>query len=147
MALTPEEIRDVTFSTTRGFREGYSLSEVDAFLERVQAEVAAMTAELARLRVTPAAPEGDDNSSSAVRMLELAQRTADDHVASAHQQAERIIEEARQRIARITEEAEAERASLERRVEDLRSFEREYRARLRTFIEGQIEELEGRGKD
>jgi DivIVA domain-containing protein len=145
MGITPQDIRDKKFSTVRGFREGYHLGEVDAFLAEVQAEVSRLRDEIDALR-------SDGNGSpesnvSAMKMLELAQRTADDHLSAAHQEAERIIAEARDKVARITEEADAQRTSLERRVEDLRAFEREYRARLRTFIEGQMNELDGRGQD
>jgi DivIVA domain-containing protein len=145
MGITPQDIRDKKFSTVRGFREGYHLAEVDTFLAEVQAEVSRLRDEVDALRA-------DGNGSgaeniSAMKMLELAQRTADEHLSAAHQEAERIIAEARDKVARITEEAEAQRTSLERRVEDLREFEREYRARLRTFIEGQMNELDGRGQD
>ena len=39
---------------------------------------------------------------------------------------------------------EGERSVLERTVEDLRSFERDYRIRLRGFIEGQLQTLDSR---
>jgi DivIVA domain-containing protein len=146
MGLTPQDVRDKKFATVRGFREGYHLAEVDAFLVEVQSEISRLRDEIDALRADGAG-SGSENNVSAMKMLELAQRTADEHLAAAHQEAERIIVEARDKVARITEEAEAQRSSLERRVEDLRAFEREYRARLRTFIEGQMDELEGRGQD
>ncbi|HEX4697804.1 MAG TPA: cell division protein DivIVA, partial [Actinomycetes bacterium] len=39
---------------------------------------------------------------------------------------------------------ETERSGLEREVEKLRSFEREYRSRLKSYLEGQLRELDGR---
>ncbi len=42
---------------------------------------------------------------------------------------------------------ETERAALEREVEKLRSFEREYRSRLKSYLEGQLRELDGRGSE
>ena len=38
---------------------------------------------------------------------------------------------------------ETERSTLEREVEKLRSFEREYRSRLKNYLEGQLRELDG----
>jgi DivIVA domain-containing protein len=145
MGITPQDIRDKKFSTVRGFRQGYHLAEVDTFLAEIQDEVSRLRDEIDALRAD--GNGSSENNVSAMKMLELAQRTADDHLSAAHQEAERIIADARDKVERITEEAEAQRTSLERRVEDLRAFEREYRARLRTFIEGQMNELEGRGQD
>ena len=42
---------------------------------------------------------------------------------------------------------ETERSTLEREVEKLRSFEREYRSRLKSYLEGQLRELDGRSTD
>src|SRR3954471_9537523 len=78
----------------------------------------------------------------AAGILALAQRTADEHVAEARTQADRIVAEARARAESLIREAEerqrqvlgtleTERAVLERKVDDLRSFERDYRARLK----------------
>lgn len=41
MAMTPADIRSVQFSTTR-MRSGYEMDEVDAFLDRVEAELGAL---------------------------------------------------------------------------------------------------------
>ena len=145
MPLTPEDIRDKKFSTVRGFREGYSLREVDAFLDEVQQDLSNLLAELAGFRAKNAVEE--ENKASAVRMLELAQRTAEDHVAAAKAEAERVIHEAREKIAALHAEADVQRAAMERRVDDLKAFEKEYRSRLRSFIEAAVSDLDGRGQD
>ncbi len=91
----------------------------------------------------------------ATAILAMAQRTAEGHVGEARQMADRIVGEARSRADQVIREAEdrqrqvlgtleAERNLLERKVEDLRGFEREYRSRLKTYIEGQLRDLEGR---
>ena len=49
--------------------------------------------------------------------------------------------------ARPSASLETEKSSLERKVEGLRAFEREYRGRLKTYLEGQLRELEGRATD
>ena len=144
MGLNPEDIRDKKFSTVRGFREGYNLVEVDAFLDLVQAEVARMRAEILALKENL---NSGEHNAAAARMLELAQRTAEEHIAAAQSEAERIIGEAREKIAALHEEAQNQRAALERRAEDLRAFEREYRAKLRAFVESALGDLSGRGQD
>ncbi|HSR24709.1 MAG TPA: cell division protein DivIVA, partial [Candidatus Eisenbacteria bacterium] len=42
---------------------------------------------------------------------------------------------------------ENERVTLERKVEQLRAFEREYRSRLKAYLESQLRDLEGRGSE
>jgi hypothetical protein len=37
-----------------------------------------------------------------------------------------------------------ERSVLEKKIEELRTFEREYRTRLKTYLESQLRELDGR---
>lgn len=95
-----------------------------------------------------------DISTASVRILELAQRTADEAVSIARIEAEELknktsaeveslMSEAKTGIANMTREFEVQRASLERKVEELRAYEREYRSRLRSYLEGQIRELDG----
>lgn len=101
----------------------------------------------------PAPPAAPAPAEAAAGILALAQRTADEHVAEAKKQADGIVGDARSRadqIARETEERqrrtlgalEHERSELERRVEGLRAFEREYRSRLKNYLENQLRELE-----
>ena len=40
---------------------------------------------------------------------------------------------------------EQQRSVLERKVEQLRGFERDYRSRLKAYIEGQLRDLDARG--
>lgn len=98
--------------------------------------------------------DATDVSTASVRILELAQRTADEAVATARIEAEELknktsaevehlMSEAKSGIANMTREFEVQRAALERRVEELRAYEREYRSRLRSYLEGQIRELDG----
>jgi TolA-binding protein len=85
----------------------------------------------------------------------MAQKTANEHVAEARSQAERIIGEARAKADQLSRDAEDkhrqtlgslenQRHDLERRIDELRAFEREYRARLKSYLEGQLRELDGR---
>ncbi|MGH3343381.1 MAG: DivIVA domain-containing protein [Carbonactinosporaceae bacterium] len=110
-------------------------------------------------------PGGD----SAARVLALAQQTADQAIAEARSEANKIVGEARAKADHLEREArhkaqslerdaedkhrhtmgslETQRATLERKVDDLRAFEREYRSRLKSYLEGQLRQLEGHSDD
>jgi DivIVA domain-containing protein len=59
--------------------------------------------------------------------------------------AARTVQEAEQRAATITAQFEQRKAALERRVEELRTFEREYRTRLKSYLESQLRDLDASG--
>jgi DivIVA domain-containing protein len=199
MPLTPEDVANKQFTSTR-LKPGYDETEVDEFLDEVEAELTRLYRENDELRskltnaqrqlaegggdggtaqqaAPPApvpqpapppppppapvpapvaqAPAGASVSETATGILALAQRTADEHVSEARTQADRIIGEARTRADQLKREAddkhrqmigslENERVTLEREVEKLRTFEREYRTRLKSYLEGQLRELDGR---
>ena len=92
---------------------------------------------------------------AALRTLQMAQRTADSAVAEAKAEADKMVGDARARAAELEREAQArhsmvmgqlegQRTALEARVEDLRAFEREYRTRLKAYLETQLRDLDGR---
>ncbi|KJE24832.1 DivIVA domain [Frankia torreyi] len=88
------------------------------------------------------------------RTLVLAQRTADEALREARAESERARREARSDADRIIGEARAhvaeqlggledDKRRLEGQVEQLRAFEREYRTRLRAYLEMQLRDLDG----
>src|SRR5690606_26696696 len=91
--------------------------------------------------------------------LEMAQKLHDEFVRSGEEERERIVYDAKIEADRIRSRAEREanerlenigkdRADLERKIDDLRRFERDYRARLRTYLENLLGDLDhGAGKD
>ena len=92
---------------------------------------------------------------SAAGMLVLAQRLHDEYVQAGKDEGAKIVSEAQEHATRLVHEAEERqrrtlgdlernRQVLERKVEELRSFEREYRARLKAYLENQLRELETR---
>ena len=98
------------------------------------------------------APRAEEGQEAALRTLLLAQKTADEAVAQARAEAEQIVSEARQRAADLERQAHeqhaarlsslsSEREQLEAQVESLRTFEREHRERLRSYLEGQLREV------
>jgi DivIVA domain-containing protein len=104
-----------------------------------------------------AAPSADDaGASTSAGIIELAQRLHDEHVAEGIAQRDKLVSEAEATASRIVAEAEAkqreesarlekERQALEGRITELRQFERDYRAQLRSYIEGQLRDLETSG--
>jgi DivIVA domain-containing protein len=87
------------------------------------------------------------------RMLVLAQQTADAAIreaqtdadrtrGSARVEAERVLSEARSRAAEEIGILERSKAGLETQIEHLQTFEREYRQRLRAYLEVQLQDLE-----
>ena len=183
MALTPEDIKNKKFTTTRGFGEGYVETEVDDFLDEIYEEFtrlvsqgnghpsggAPVPAPAAPVTTAPveAAESGDLAGTTAGRsgapaqspieaatgILALAQRTAEDHVAVAREEAEQLRSDARREVEELQRDAEqqrrtqlgslqAEHSKLERTIESLRTFEREYRSRLRAYLDAQLHELD-----
>jgi DivIVA domain-containing protein len=85
--------------------------------------------------------------------LGRARREADEVLTKARRQAEPITGDARARAESLERDAQERhrqamgslvqtREELERRVDDLRAFEREYRSRLKAYLEGQLRDLE-----
>lgn len=99
------------------------------------------------------AEESLDEAQSSNSMLQLARRLHEEHVregvtkrdaliAEGHATATRIVADAEATASAQISKYEAEIASLEAKTNELRAFEAEYRSRLRTYIEGQLRDLE-----
>ncbi|MGL5829863.1 MAG: DivIVA domain-containing protein, partial [Angustibacter sp.] len=100
----------------------------------------------------PPAMGGRPDTDNAAGMLALAQKLHDEHVEAGKAERTKIVTEAQEHANRLVREAEAkqretlgdldqQRLVLERKVDQLRSFEREYRSRLKAYLEGQLREL------
>jgi len=121
----------------------------DVELKASQDRIAALEAQLDSLQRMQAEQAGFGSSTTAseqgvasVRILELAQRAADDVLASARIEAENMLAETKTNVIRETRDLDAQRVSMERRVEELRAYEREYRGRMRNYLEAQLRELD-----
>ena len=84
---------------------------------------------------------------------QLARRLHEEHVREGIEKRDALIAEGHATAARVVAEAEAkqraqmgildqERIALEKRVDELRVFERDYRLKLKSYIEGQLRELD-----
>ena len=214
MPLTPTDVANKQFRIA--FR-GYSLDEVDAFLDEVETELSRLLRDNAGLKDRPGAPapaadvpaaapapaplplQGMQGQEAALRTLLLAQRTADEAIAEARAEAEEIVLAARKDAQSARDAAESEaaatlgssrteaeralgsaraeadstlqaaqakasrvdqdvasriqaatggldekRRALEVRIEELRAFEREYRTRLKAYLETQLRDLDSK---
>ena len=92
------------------------------------------------------------DTENANNLLQLARRLHEEHVREGIQKRDELIGEGHAQAARIVAEAQTEhqaqmltledqRASVTQEVEQLRTFEREYRASLKSFINGQLAAL------
>lgn len=79
------------------------------------------------------------------QLLAEAERRRNEIVTEAETRAENTIEEAELTSTRTLNALARKKADLESKVGELTSFERDYRARLRDYIEGQLGELNSRG--
>ena len=163
MALSAQDVHDKQFKLVRQ-STGYDIDEVDGFLDEVEAEIARLTDELAAAQSAlataeqrtaeqrtaeqqpteppaSAAPTPGDGAGAAARILELAQRTADEYVAEARRTADTLVSEAEERARTAVAALEGQRAELEGRVTALRTFEAEVRTRLTGYFESQLRDL------
>lgn len=201
MALTPDEIVNKSFETTR-FRDGYDQDEVDNFLDEIVTDYRALLEENERLKArvaelesqgesAPAAPQAPTQVAPVVHtdaddtdtaesapiveaatvpdavaaqrpdgLLALAQRVHDEHVAQGEARKGELISEGEARAAEIEGEARARKqqleadfdqqtkalekrkAELEAKIDELKTFERDYRLKLRGYIESQLRDLD-----
>ena len=152
-------------------------SDLKGQLDRVQRDKAAaeqaaraMQAELEQIRggAGSAVVPGGDGEQQALRVLMMAQRTADDHVSDARREADKLLSDARSKAEEVTREArskadalerdararhaeamgglDTKRTALQKHIEELKQFEREYRTRLKAYLESQLRDLHGRGE-
>jgi DivIVA domain-containing protein len=150
------------------------LADVKTQLDRAQREKAAaeqaarqMQAEIEASRAQGGGA-GGDGEQQALRVLMMAQRTADDHVSDARREADKLLTEARTKADELTRDArqkaealerdartrhqeamgglDAKRNALTKHIEELKQFEREYRTRLKAYLESQLRDLDGRGQ-
>lgn len=131
-------------------------SSLQAQARQLQAQVTqaaqASQAPVPQTSPTPAVSGPD----SAAGMLHLAQKLHDDYVRSGQEEGDRLVSEAKAEAARIIAEAqgtserilnklEQEKSLLERKIDELRLFERDYRTRLKSYLQNLLTDLDQRG--
>jgi DivIVA domain-containing protein len=152
------------------------LDELKAQLDRLQRDKAAaeraaraVQAELEQMRARDARGVSNGGGQHALRVLTVAQRTAEDHVGDARREADKLLSDARttaedvSRTARATADAlerearqryqeamaglDDKRTAAQTRIEELRELERGYRTRLTAYLEGLLRNLAGLGPE
>lgn len=176
MTLSAEDIVNKQFTSTK-FRDGYDPDEVDDYLDEVVKEFRAIQleneelkrkigasesrlAEVQRSGGSLAAATGGEGAETGTssQMLQLARKLHDQHIDEGRQERERIIEEGRQQVERMLQEAELrqkneinaldqQRIGVEREIERLKNFEKEYRSHLRQHLEKQLADLDSSGQE
>jgi DivIVA domain-containing protein len=110
------------------------------------AHVLSLAQTVADQAVADARREADEALSrarlQADEILARARSQADQITSDARTHAESLERDAQERHRQATGSLVGQREELERRVDDLRTFEREYRARLTAYLEGQLRDLE-----
>ena len=126
--------------------------EAPAPVAEVPAPVAAAPAP-APVAAAPSTSDVDDETGSTTNLLQLARRLHDEHVREGSEKRDALVAEGHAAAARIVAEAEAkqreqaailneQKAGIEKKIDELRVFEREYRQKLRGYIESQLHELD-----
>ena len=139
--------------TERLQRENEELKQrlAQAQQEAAQAKQQAEQAQSAPAYQAPADDANDPNATN--NLLQLARRLHEEHVREGVEKRDQLIAEGHATAARIVAEAESkqraqisaldqERTTLERRIDELRTFERDYRKGLKSYIEGQLRDLD-----
>jgi cell division initiation protein len=168
MTLTTREIQEKQFHDA--FR-GYSHEEVDAFIDQVaeafeeaQKERQALNQRIEDLQEQLKTSRAQAPDDMLKRLLVTAQETADKAIQNARAKAQAMVEEAENRARLIREQAEAlsatrvqeaerrahetlssvsnEERDLRSRIEGMKRFEQDFRARLTAYIRSQLELLE-----
>lgn len=99
-----------------------------------------------------AAPSGNDSHG----LIALAQRVHDEHVSEGERKRDELIADAETRATSIVGEAEKKRdetltsletqkSDLQREIDTLQNFERQYRTRLKSYLTDQLRDLENSG--
>ncbi|HYJ51140.1 MAG TPA: DivIVA domain-containing protein [Microbacterium sp.] len=161
----PDEVDDFLDEIVVEWRK--SIAEADELRAKLAAYESGAEAPAAPTAVVeqapaPAAETHDEGqvapapAAASAGIIELAQRLHDEHVAEGISQRDKLIADAQAQAATIVSDAETkgreeiarldkERATLENRITELRNFERDYRAQLRSYIEGKLRDLETTG--
>lgn len=87
----------------------------------------------------------NDARARAETMLNDARTRAETLERQSREKASTLVGDAERKQNEIIGSITREKSALEKKIEELRTFEREYRTRLKTYLESQLRDLEGRG--
>ena len=84
-----------------------------------------------------------EGRTTAERLVSEAESRRREIVTEAESQQREIVAETDRQKRETLDQLNEERGGLERKIDDLRTFERDYRLKLKSYIEGQLHELDG----
>ena len=116
-------------------------AEADKLVSDAQASADQIVSEARQIAETTV----NDARQRADAMLADAQTRSENQLRQAQEKAEFLQGDAERKHSELMNTINQQRAVLEGRLEQLRTFEREYRTRLKTYLESQLEELGQRG--
>jgi DivIVA domain-containing protein len=120
---------------------GSAKAESEKMLSDAKAQADAMVSEAKKTAEATVA----DAKKRADAMLADAQTRSDAQLRQAQEKADALQADAERKHTEIMGNINQQRGVLEGRLDQLRTFEREYRTRLKTYLESQLEELGQRG--
>lgn len=147
-----EELRQRLAAAESGASQAAAAAPTFATPEPKPAPVVAAVVAPVAAPVVSATSEADEQAST-TNLLQLARRLHEEHVREGAEKRDSLIAEGHATAARVVAESEAkqraqigalekERSTLEAKIDELRTFEREYRAKLKSYIEGQLRDLD-----
>jgi DivIVA domain-containing protein len=117
MPLTPADVHNVQFKKPSIGKRGYDEDEVDAFLDKVEAELTRLIEQqndagttgttAAAAPAQPSAVDAADAPTHAARLLTIAQETADKLTTEAQDRSEQLLAEAQAKAETLVTEAQA----------------------------------------
>jgi DivIVA domain-containing protein len=87
----------------------------------------------------------NDARARAETMLNDARTRAETLERQSRDKAAGLVSDAERKQNEIIGQIQRDKSVLEKKIDELRTFEREYRTRLKTYLESQLRDLEGRG--
>jgi DivIVA domain-containing protein len=87
----------------------------------------------------------NDARSRAETMLNDARTRAETLERQSREKAATLVGDAERKQTEVIGAIQRDKSVLEKKIDELRTFEREYRTRLKTYLESQLRDLEGRG--
>ena len=148
--ITPLDIENKRFAKQK--IGGYSVNEVDDFLDELTLEYGKLYKENAELKSQR--EELDTNvgkykniESTLQNTLVMAQKTADEITAVAKQQAEQIVKDAEYQAKTSVDELNAQILTKQKELEDLKKQFDVYKAKMESLLISQLELLKEVNKD
>jgi len=148
--ITPLDIENKKFS--KQMVNGYSVNEVDEFLDELTNDYEKLYKENARLKSNEEVLNNDvgqykNIETTLQNTLVIAQKTADEIQAVAKNQAEQIIKEAELKAKSVSEEINTQILIKEKELEDLKKQIEVYKAKMESLLISQLELLKEINQD